>query len=66
MVKRREGMHGESSYGVRTPEKCVFSGSNPDLTTYAGDNDVENNRFLISHINTGYQRAQNIACILPL
>lgn len=39
MVKRREGMHGESSYGVRTPEKCVFSGSNPDLTTHAGDNE---------------------------
>lgn len=29
--KRRKGMHGESSYGVRTPEQCVFSGSNPDL-----------------------------------
>ena len=40
MVKRREGMHGESSYGVRTPEQCVFSGSNPDLTNYiAGDNE---------------------------
>ena len=29
--KRRKGMHGESPYGVRTPDKCVFSGSNPDL-----------------------------------
>ncbi len=33
MDMRREGMHGESSYGVRTPEKCVFSGSNPDIST---------------------------------
>jgi hypothetical protein len=36
MIKRREGMHGESSYGVRTPEQCVFSGSNPDLITMLG------------------------------
>lgn len=33
MDMRREGMHGESSYGVRTPDKCVFSGSNPDIST---------------------------------
>ena len=58
--KRREGMHGESSYGVRTPEQCVFSGSNPDLTTVQAITNVEKP---FSHINT-VSKAQNIVCIL--
>ncbi len=58
MVKRREGMHGESSYGVRTPEQCVFSGSNPDLTTCAGDNERRKQTFSynLGHIFTKAQK----------